>query len=106
MITIPRNPQQDPENVDVGDFYGDEAQILWCSIKTYLEILAELGFKQQFVLVENIAALAEIHLANDYPSLMHGILIESEKTLKQGFDVEKFMADREANPQRFSSFYP
>lgn len=61
--------------------------------------MAELGFKQQFVLVENIAALAEIHLANDYPSLMHGILIESEKTLKQGFNVEKFISGREANPK-------
>jgi hypothetical protein len=97
---------QDPENVDVGDFYGDEAQILWCSIKTYLQMLAELDFKQQFILVENIAALAEIHLGNDYPNLMRGILIESEKTLKQGFDVVKFIADREKNPDRYSSYYP
>jgi hypothetical protein len=63
---------QDPENIDVGDFYGDEAQLLWCSVKTYLEMLTELGFKQQFVLVENIAALAEVQLANDYPNLMRG----------------------------------
>ena len=68
-------------------------------------MLAELDFKQQFILVENIAALAEIHLANDYPNLMRGILIESEKTLKQGFEVVKFMADREENPDRYSSFY-
>jgi hypothetical protein len=96
----------DPENVDVGDFYGDEAQMLWCSIKTYLEMLAELGFEQRFVLVENIAALAEIHLGNDYPNLMRGILIAAEEILKQGFDVGKFMADREVNPSKFSSFYP
>jgi hypothetical protein len=96
---------QDPENIDVADFYGDEAQMLWCSIKTYLAMLAELGFRQQFVLVENIAALAEIHLANDYPNLMHGILFAAEETLKQGFDVEKFMADRQRNPDRLSSFY-
>lgn len=96
----------DPENVDVGDFYGDEAQMLWCSIKTYLEMLAELGFEQQFVLVENIAALAEIHLANDYPNLMHGILTAAEEILKQGFDVGKFMTDRQVNPSTFSSFYP
>lgn len=95
-----------PENVDVGDFYGDEAQMLWCSIKTYLELLTALGFKQDFVLVENIAALAEIHLNNDYPNLMRGILIEAEKTLKQGFDAEKFIAEREANPGRYSSFWP
>jgi hypothetical protein len=96
---------EEPGNVDVGDFYGDEAQILWCSIKTYLQMLTALGFKQQFVLVENIAALAEIHIGKDYPTLMRGILTSAEETLKQGFDVEKFMADREAHPERLSSFH-
>ena len=94
----------DSEDVDVGDFYGDDAQMVWCSIKTYLEMLAALGFKQNFILVENIAALAEIHLANDYPKLMRGVLLSAEETLKQGFDVEKFMAGREAHPERLSSF--
>jgi hypothetical protein len=96
---------QNPEDVDVGDFYGDNAQMVWCSIKTYLEILVALDFKQNFILVENIAALAEIHLANDYPNLMRGILLAAEETLKQGFDVEGFMEDREKNPERLSSFY-
>jgi hypothetical protein len=96
---------QDPGSVDVGDFYGDEAQMLWCSIKTYLEMITKLAFKQQFVLVENIAALAEVHLADDYPNLMRGILVAAEETLKQGFDVEKLMAGRAANPDRISSFY-
>ncbi len=68
-------------------------------------MLAALGFEQKFVLVENIAALAEIHLANDYPKLMRGILLAAEETLKQGFDVEAFMEIREKNPERFSSFY-
>ncbi len=95
---------RDPETVDVGDFYADEAQILWCSIKTYLELLTTLGFKQQFIVVENIAALAEIHIGNDYPRIMRGILMAAEEILKQGFDAEKFMAGRESHPERLSSF--
>lgn len=95
---------QDPENCDEGDFYGDDAQMVWCSIKTYLEMVVALGFKQGFVLVENIAGLAEIHLANDYPKLMRGVLLSAEETLKQGFDVAGFIAGRKAHPDRLSSF--
>ena len=43
---------QNPENVDVGDFYGDEAQIIWCSLVGYLQLLKSLGFAQEFVKVE------------------------------------------------------
>jgi hypothetical protein len=63
-------------------------------------MLVGLAFEQRFVLVENFAALAEIHLLHDYPKLMRGILIEAEATLKQGFDVGAFIADREAHPER------
>lgn len=95
---------QDPEGCDAADFYGDESQILWCSLRTLLELLRALDFKQGFVLTENIAALAEVHLGNDYPGLMAGILTSTEEVLQTGFDVDAFLSDRESHPGRRSSF--
>lgn len=96
---------RDPEDCDVADFYDDDAQILWCSLVGYLQLLSALEFKQGFILTENIAALAEIHLGNEYPNLMNGLLLSSQESLRDGFDVTAFIQDRQAHPQRFSSFY-
>jgi len=96
----------DPESCDPADFYADDCQILWCSLKTYLDTLKALDIRQNFILTENIAALAEIHLRNDYPRLMRGVLLSSEESLGNGFDVEAFMREREQNPDRLSSFIP
>jgi hypothetical protein len=97
---------RDPENCDPADFYADEGQILWCSLKTYLDMLKALSIDQKFILTENLAALAEVHLRNDYPRLMRGILLSTEETLGNGFNVDAFMRDREDNPDRRSSFLP
>jgi endogenous inhibitor of DNA gyrase (YacG/DUF329 family) len=97
---------RNPEECDVADFYADESQILWCSLKTYLDTLKLLGIKQQFILTENIAALSEIHLRNDYPKLMKGILLSAEESLQTGFDVNSFTEGCKQNPDRRSAFLP
>jgi len=97
---------RNPEDCDVGDFYEDESQILWCSLKTYLDMLERLEIKQGFILTENMAALAEIHLRNDYCALMEGLLLSAEESLKTGFDVASFLQDCEKNPKRRSAFLP
>lgn len=97
---------RDPEECDVGDFYGDDAQIIWCSPIDYLRLMKALGFAQNFILTENVAALAEVHLAKDYPRIMNGVLLSVEECLNTGFDVAAFMRDREAHPDRLSLFWP
>lgn len=95
-----------PEDCDPADFYADDSQIPWCSLKTYLELIRSLDFRQNFILTENIAALAEVHLGNDYPGLMAGILLSAEETLQTGFNVGSFLRDHEQYPERLSSFWP
>jgi len=92
--------------VDGAYYYGDYSHLLWCSLKVYLEMLRLLDFRQHFILTENIAALAEIHLGNDYPELMRGILLSAEESLRSGFDVDSFLLQRENSPNRISSFWP
>ena len=46
----------DPEGCDEGDFYGDEAQTLWCSVDCYLRFLSALKIRQDFVTVEKLEA--------------------------------------------------
>ena len=95
-----------PESCDPADFYADDSQILWCSLKTYLDTLKELAIHQKFILTENIAALAEVHLRSDYPRLMRGILLSTKESLADEFDVDAFMAGMGKHPERLSSFLP
>jgi hypothetical protein len=77
----------DPENVDVGAFYGDtDVQSLWCSISAYLQVLRALGFEQTFVMTETLVALSELHLAGDYERVRQGIQKAIHATLDDGYD--------------------
>ena len=71
----------DPEDCDVGDFYGDEAQMLWCSIDCYLRFLSALRLKQDFITPEKIEALATAHFEGRFPNLLKGIVTSVEEAL-------------------------
>jgi len=78
--------------VDTSDFYGDQAQITWCSLVGYLEVLRSLGVKQSFVRTDTIMALVELHIGREYPKLVQGIAIEVSACLGDGFDIDSFVA--------------
>jgi hypothetical protein len=71
----------DPENCDEGDFYGDEAQMLWCSVDCYLRLLSALGIRQDFISVEKLEALATAHFAGQFPNLLKGIVTSTREAL-------------------------
>lgn len=79
-----------PENVDPGDFYADDAQIIWRSLIGYMQLLKGLDFKQQFLMTETIAALSELHIGTEYPTLLQGIVLATAQELRDGFDVKAF----------------
>ncbi|MCI0491112.1 MAG: hypothetical protein L0229_31370 [Blastocatellia bacterium] len=62
-----------PEDCDEGDFYGDEAQIIWLSIRVYLELLKAIGVQQPFVTKEKLFALLQRFTQDEYPTLCAGI---------------------------------
>ena len=77
-----------PEDSDVGDFYGDtDVQSLWCSITAYLRILKSLEFEQSFVKTETLVALSEMHLANDYERVRAGMAQTISEILNDKYDV-------------------
>ncbi len=81
----------DPEYCDVSDFYADDAQIIWCSLKAYMETLVSLEFNQDFIKTEKIAALAKVHLSSQYPVMLEGIVLSTSELLRDNFDVYAFM---------------
>lgn len=66
--------EEDPETADEGDYYGDEAQMLWCSIACYLRVLRALQIDQDFISKEKLGALSETHLQSILPKLCNGII--------------------------------
>jgi hypothetical protein len=73
----------DPENCDEGDFYGDEAQMLWCSIDCYLRFLSALEINQDFITADKIDALALAHFGDEFPSIRSGIGLAVREALRQ-----------------------
>ena len=63
----------DPEYVDVADFYDDDVQILWTSIVAYLQLLGGLGIKQEFITSAKLKSLMAVHLGDKYPNIGNGI---------------------------------
>jgi hypothetical protein len=95
-----------PENVDPSDFYGDQAQIVWCSLIGYLQLLRALEFKQHFVLTETIGALSELHIGQRYPRIFQGLVRSTAECLQDGFDLDSFMQHYESqNPEPFFKSY-
>jgi hypothetical protein len=80
----------DPEECDVGDFYGDDAQIIWHSVRVYLELLKALGFEQRFVLTETVVWLTHLHIGREYPAIVQGIAQSTSELLNDGFDLAGF----------------
>jgi hypothetical protein len=72
---------RDPESCDEGDFYGDEAQTLWCSVDCYLRLLSALKIRQDFITVGKLEALASAHFANQFPNLLNGIVTSTKEAL-------------------------
>jgi hypothetical protein len=71
----------DPEDVDAADFYGDEAQMLWCSIDCYLRVFRLLNIRQGFITTEKLAMLTSEHMGSDLPRLAKGILLGVREAL-------------------------
>ena len=92
---------QNPEDVDAGDFYGDEAQIMWCSLLGYLQFLKGIGFTQQVVATDTIGALSELHIAKEYPTLLQGIVRSTSECLQDGFDLAGFVKHYASSEEQF-----
>ncbi|HEY4184597.1 MAG TPA: hypothetical protein VGP07_05975 [Polyangia bacterium] len=62
-----------PEDADEGDFYGDDAQIVWHGVRVYLELLSLLKVRQSFVTREKLFGLLDRFGEQEYPILCGGI---------------------------------
>lgn len=82
---------KNPDNLDPGDFYGDAAQITWCSLMGYLQLLKSLRFEQGFIKTETIVALCDLHIGSEYSTLIQGIAKSISDCLKDDFDLEQFL---------------
>lgn len=80
----------DPEQCDPGDFYGDETQIIWHSVLTYLQLMKAFGFKQQFIKTETIVWLSHLHIGKEYPAFLQGIAQTTSDLLNDDFDLAGF----------------
>lgn len=94
----------DPENVDPGDFMGDYAQILWCSLALYLSFVQSLRVRQDSIRTDTIAALVEVHLKRDAPRIMAGVIRSTDSILQDGFTLEAFLDG--LDDEVVSSFWP
>jgi hypothetical protein len=94
---------EDPSTVDSGNFYGDQAQITWCSLIGYLRVLNQLGITQGFIRTDTIMALVELHIGKTYPKLVQGIATEVSECLKDGFNIKAFLEHYRSseNPEPF-----
>lgn len=82
---------EDPANIDFGDYEGDPIQVVWLSLSLYLQTISKLQIKQDFISTEKIAGLIEVHLFKDYPNNARGILLETTRLLADGFDVDAWI---------------
>jgi hypothetical protein len=81
---------QSAEEVDVGDFYGDtDVQLLWESVKCYLQVLKALEIQQTFITSEKLVALSEVHLNGDYEKVRAGLEQALAQELDDGYTREK-----------------
>jgi hypothetical protein len=80
----------DPEQCDVGDFYGDDAQIIWHSLVVYLQLMKAFGFEQRFIRTENVVWLSHLHIGKEYPAIVQGIAQTTSDLLNDGFDLAGF----------------
>jgi hypothetical protein len=94
----------DPDSIDTADFYGDPMQVVWLSLRVYLELLQALDIRQSFITTEKIAALAEVHLVRDYPRIARGVLLETTDLLGDVFDVDVKLREIAARERGYTFF--
>jgi hypothetical protein len=87
-----------PADADEGNFYGDEAQILWCSLIGYLQFVKSLGFSQSFLKTETILALCDLHIGAEYPNITQGIARSVHAVLQDDFDLQAFLEHYQSSP--------
>ena len=95
-----------PEYVEPGDFYTDDGAVLWKYLAIYLNLLKAIGFQQRLIKTETIVAIGEVHVGRELPVIFQGIVQGVAQILDDGFDVNAFLQEREANEDRLSSFWP
>ena len=69
---------------------GDDAQIIWCSLLVYLQLMKALGFEQHFVQTETMVWLSHLHIGKEYPTILQGIAQATSEVLNDGFDLAGF----------------
>ena len=76
--------QEDPESVDVGDFYSDPVQIIWISTVSYLRLLQDLDISQDFITREKLDSLIDVHgIRTLFPNIAKGISKELGKLFNE-----------------------
>lgn len=95
-----------PEYCDPGDFYTDDAVVLWTYLETYLRLVKQLGFTEEFLTTPIITAVAEIHLGRRMPTVLEGIVRATADILADNFNLDTFFGGRAEYPERKSSFWP
>lgn len=73
----------DPEYCDPADFYADDAQILWYSIKIYLLLIKTLNINQDFITFEKLESISRIHLHSTLPTIFEGIINSCREILEE-----------------------
>jgi hypothetical protein len=87
-----------PEDADEGNFYGDDAQIIWCSLISYLQLVKSLNFTQGFIKTETIIALCDLHIGAEFPNIAQGIAQSVHNVLQDDFDLTSFLDHYQSSP--------
>jgi len=88
-----------PENADEADFYSDEAQIIWCSLLSYLQLVKSMDFPQNFIKTETIVALCDLHIGSEYPKITQGIAQSVHGVLQDNLDLQPFLDHYRSSPE-------
>jgi hypothetical protein len=75
---------------------GDEAQIIWCSLISYLQFVKSLDFAQNFIKTETIVALCDLHIGTEFPNITQGIAQSVHNVLQDDFDLKSFLVTTES----------
>lgn len=70
----------DPEQADPGDFYGDDAQVVWLGLRLYLHLLASLKIGQAMVTQGKLSFLIGRIVDDVYPEIASGLRRSIEET--------------------------
>ncbi len=70
-----------PEDVDLSEYYDDDALILWHSVTIYLQLLSKLPITQDYIHSDKLKVISGHYIAEQFPNIHEGICMECDEIL-------------------------